>query len=154
MPVGATYFTSVTPTECNAALLFKGSPRSADHAESSYQVDGQALYAESIDNYDKKLNPHDVVRKSFGAVSKCHDDAVGHSPQGDFRPMPMHLSLFTITSDRVLVWTMTRSDWTCDYGLVALARTVLLASAYDAESGFPMADWASKRPAQLDSRTT
>ncbi|MCV7030913.1 hypothetical protein [Mycobacterium sherrisii] len=156
MPVGATYFTSVTPPECAAALLFKGSPlpppRAADHAESSYQVAGPALYAESIDNYDKKLNPHDVVWKSFGVVSKCRGDAVGHSPQGDFQPM--RLSHFTIASDGVLVWTMTRPDWTCDYGLVVLARTVLLASVCDAKSGFPMSEWAAKRRAQLDSRTT
>lgn len=156
MPVGATYFTSVTPQECAAALLFKGSPlppaRSADHAESSYQVAGPALYAESIDNYDKKLNPHELVWKSFGAVSKCRGDAIGHSPRGDFQPM--HLSHFTIASDGVLVWTMARPDWTCDYALVVLARTVLLASACDAKSGFPMTEWAAKRRAQLDSRTT
>ncbi|OBA58983.1 hypothetical protein A5647_19260 [Mycobacterium sp. 1100029.7] len=156
VPVGATYFTSVKPPECGAALLFKGSPlpppRASDHAESSYRVKGPALYAESIDTYDKKLNPHDVVWRGFGAVSKCHGDAVGQSSQGAFQPM--HLSHFGIPSDSALVWTMTRPDWTCDYGLVALPRIVLLMSACDAQPGFPMADWASKRRAQLDSRTT
>ena len=65
-------------------LLFKGSPLrpagSSDHAESGYRVDGQALYAESVDVYDKRLNTHDVVWKGFGAVSKCHGDAIGHRP--------------------------------------------------------------------------
>jgi len=34
-----------------------------------------------------------------------------------------------------------------------LARTALMLSACDFKPGFPMADWASKRRAQLDSRT-
>jgi hypothetical protein len=154
--VGASYFTSVQPADCSAALLFKGSPlpppRPADHAESAYRVGGPALYAESIDIYDKKVNPHEVVWKGFAAVSKCRGEAVGQSSQGDFQPM--HLSHFGIPSDSVLVWTMTRPDWTCDYGLAVLPKTALLLSACDAKPGFPMADWASKRRAQLDSRTT
>jgi hypothetical protein len=153
--VGDSYFTSVQPPECTAALLFKGSPlrpaRSSDHAESGYRVDGQALYAESIDVYDKSLNTHDVVWKGFGAVSKCHGDAVGHAPLGDSRPM--RLSYFGTPSDGVLMWTMTAPDWTCDYGLAVLARTALMLSLCDFKPGFPMADWASKRRAQLDSRT-
>jgi hypothetical protein len=153
--VGDSYFTSVQPPECSAALLFKGSPlrpaRSSDHAESGYKVDGPALYAESIDVYDKNLNTHDVVWKGFGAVSKCHGEAVGHAPRGDFRPM--RLSYFATPSDGVLVWTMTRPDWTCDYGLAVLARTALMLSVCDFKPGFPMADWTSKRRAQLDSQT-
>ncbi|MCV7428257.1 hypothetical protein [Mycobacterium montefiorense] len=156
IPVGDTYFTSVQPAECAAALLFKGSPlrpaRSSDHAESGYRINGPALYAESVDVYDKKLNPHQVVSKGFGAVSKCHGDAVGHAPLGDSKPM--RLSSFGTPSSGVLVWTMTRPDWNCDYGLVAVARTALLLSACDFKPGFPMADWAAKRRAQLDSRPT
>jgi hypothetical protein len=153
-PVGATYFTSVQPTECSAALLFKGSPlppaRAADHAESEYKFSSAALYAESADVYDKKLNAHEVVWKGFGAVSKCHGDAIGHSSLGDFRPM--RLTSFGTPSTGVLVWTMTRPDWTCDYGLVVVPRTALMLSACDVKPGFPMADWAAKRRAQLDSR--
>jgi hypothetical protein len=156
VPVGDSYFTSVQPAECSAALLFKGSPlrpaRSSDRAESGYRVNGPALYAESADVYDKKLNPHDVVWKGFGAVSKCHGDAIGHAALGDFRPM--RLSSFGTPSSGVLVWTMTRPDWTCDYGLVVVPRTTLLLSACDVKPGFPMADWAAKRRAQLDSRPT
>lgn len=154
VPVGATYFTSVQPPECAAALLFKGSPlppaHSSDHAESEYKFGGPALYAESADVYDNKLDAHQVVRKGLGAVSKCHGDAVGRSSLGDFRPM--RLGSFGTPSTGVLVWEMTRPDWTCDYGLVVVARTTLLLSACDFKPGFPMADWAAKRRAQLDSR--
>ncbi|OBK96558.1 hypothetical protein A5645_08995 [Mycobacterium asiaticum] len=59
-PVDDSYFTSVRPTECSAALLFKGSTlRPAgwtDSAESAYGFDGQASYAESIDRYDRDLD--------------------------------------------------------------------------------------------------
>jgi hypothetical protein len=43
-------------------------------------------------------------------------------------------------------------DWTCDYGLAALPRIVLLLSACDAKPGFPMADWTAKRLAQISGR--
>src|ERR1700754_3296212 len=49
VPVGDSYFTSVQPPECSAALLFKGSPLrpagSSDHAESAYRFASPALYA-------------------------------------------------------------------------------------------------------------
>lgn len=154
-PVGDNYFTGARPPECTAAMLFKGSPLvppgASDHAESAYRVGGPALYAESVDVYDKALKPHDVVSKGFAAVSKCHGDAIGRSPAGEFRPM--RLAFFGTTDDGVLVWTMTRPDWTCDYGLAALRRVVLMLSACDIKRGFPMTDWASKRRAQIDRRT-
>ncbi|MGE2813583.1 hypothetical protein ACQI5H_00335 [Mycobacterium heidelbergense] len=154
--VGDNYFTSARPPECSAALLFKGSPLrpggSSDRAESAYRLSGQALYAESVDTYDRTLKIHDVISKGFGAVSNCHGDAIGVSPSGAFRPM--RLSFFGATDDGVLVWTMTRPDWTCDYGLAALSRVVLMLSACDVKPGFPMTDWASKRRAQIDRRTT
>ncbi|HUH72590.1 MAG TPA: hypothetical protein VLZ05_29360 [Mycobacterium sp.] len=153
--VGDNYFTSARPPECSAALLFKGSPLrpagSSDHAESAYRVGGPALYAESVDVYDKALNTHDVIWNGFRAVSNCHGDAVGVAPLGEFRPM--RLSFFGTPADGVLVWTMTRADWTCDYGLAALPGAALLLSACDTKPGFPMADWASKRRAQMDGRT-
>jgi hypothetical protein len=152
--VGGNYFTSARPPECSAAMLFEGSPlRSAgskDHAESSYTFDRPALYAESVDVYGNDLNAHDVVWKGFSAVSECRGDAIGVSVSGDFGPM--RLSFFATPSDGVLVWTMTKPDWTCDYGLAVVPRVILLMSACDLKPGFPMADWAAKRRAQLNPR--
>ncbi|OBA81312.1 hypothetical protein A9W99_14040 [Mycobacterium sp. 1164966.3] len=153
-PVGTNFFTSTRPEECSAAMLFEGSPLrpagSREHAESSYKFDSQALYAESIDVYDNALNTHDVVWNGFSAVSNCRGDAIGVSPSGDFGPM--RLSFFGTTSDGVLVWTMTRPDWTCDYGLAVIPRVVLVMSVCDSKAGFPMPDWAAKRRAQLESK--
>jgi len=120
--VGSSYFTSARPPECSAALLFEGSPLrppgSADHAETAYRVGGQALYAESIDVYNNALDAQTVVWKGFNAVSDCLGEAIGVSSLGDFKPM--RLSGFAIPSTGVLAWTMTRDDWTCDYGLAAM----------------------------------
>lgn len=153
--VGDNYFTSARPPDCSAALLFKGSPLpppgSAEHAESGYRVGGPALYAESVDVYGKAVKTHDVVSKGFTAIAKCHGEAVGMSPSGAFRPM--RLGFLGTTDEGVLVWTMTRPDWTCDYGLAVLPRVALMLSACDAKPGFPMRDWASKRRAQIDRRT-
>ena len=70
------------------------------------------------------------------------------SPQGPFQPM--RLSFFGTTDDGVLVWTMTRPEWTCNYGLAVVPRAALLMSLCDSKPGFPMGQWASKRKAQLD----
>ncbi|MEE6177468.1 hypothetical protein [Mycobacterium sp. 050134] len=152
--VGDSYFTSARPPECAAALLFVNSPLvpsgAADHAESSYRFGTSALYAEAVDLYDRDLNEHDVVWDGFGAVSKCQGDASGVSPTGP--SPPFRLSFFS-TGDGVLTWTMTRPDWTCDYGLAVVPRVALLLSACDAQPGFPMADWAVKRRSQLAART-
>ena len=154
-PIGDNYFTGARPPECSAALLFKGSPLvpagASDHAESAYSAGGPALYAESVDVYDETLKPHDVVSKGFAAISKCHGDATGVSPSGAFRPM--RLTFFGTADEGVLTWVMTRPDWTCDFGLAALPRVVLMLSACDTKRGFPMMDWASKRRAQIDRRT-
>jgi hypothetical protein len=151
IPLGTNYFTSARPPECSAALLFEGSPLrppgSSDHAEMAYRVNGPALYAESVDLYSNVLNTHDVVWNGFRAVSECRGDAVGISPTGAFKPM--QLSGFGIPEDGVLTWTMTHPEWTCSYGLAVVPRAALLISACDAKSGFPMADWASKRRAQI-----
>lgn len=153
--LGDTYFTSARPPECSPALLFKGSPLlppgSLEHAESGYRVGGRAQYAESVDVYDTALKTHGLVSKGFAAIAKCHGEAIGVSPAGAFRPM--RLSFFGTTDDGVLVWTMTRVDWTCDYGLAVLSRVALMLSACDTKPGFPMRDWASKRRAQIDRRT-
>jgi hypothetical protein len=154
-PVGDNYFVSVRPPECSAALLFKGSPvppaGKSEHAESAYRVAGPALYAESVDVYDKALKTGEVISNGFAAVSQCHGEAVGVAPVGESRPM--RLSFFGTTDDDVLVWTMTRPEWTCDYGLAVLRRVALLLSACDTKPGFPMGDWAAKRRAQVDRRT-
>jgi hypothetical protein len=121
------------------------------HAESSYRVRGAARYAESVDVYDSALKTHEVISNGFAAVSQCHGEAVGVAPRGESRPM--RLSFFGTTDDDVLVWTMTRPDWTCYYGLAVLPRVALMLSACDTKPGFPMTDWASKRRAQIDRRT-
>ena len=153
--VGDNYFTSARPPECSAALLFKGSPLrpagSSEHAESAYRSGSPALYAESVDVYDKALNARDVVSNGVRAVSECQADAVGVSPVGAFKPM--RLRFFGRADDGVLVWTMTHPDWTCNYGLVVVPRVALLISLCDSKPGFPMAQWASKRKAQIDGRT-
>ncbi|CAM2900016.1 hypothetical protein BST27_11055 [Mycobacterium intermedium] len=155
-PVGDNYFTSVQPPVCSAALLFKGSPLrpsgASDFAESAYELGGSsALYAESIDVYDYELNTHEVVWSAFSKVSDCHDDAVGVSPTGPFRPM--RLGTFGIPEDEILTWTMTRPDWTCTYGLTAVLHVVLLMTVCDRKAGYPMVEWAGKRKAQLEGRT-
>ena len=48
---------------------------------------------------------------------------------------------------------MTRPDWTCNYGLAVVPRVALLMSLCDSKPGFPMAEWASKRKAQIDGLT-
>lgn len=153
-PITNNYFTSARPAECSAAMLFEGSPLrpagSSDHAESSYRFGGDALYAESIDVYDNDVKPNDVVRSGFSTVSGCQGDAFGIAPSGEFGPM--RLSFFATPADGVLTWTMTRPDWTCDYGLAVVPTVVLLVSVCDSKPGFPMTDWAQKRRAQLDSR--
>ncbi|MGA7049878.1 MAG: hypothetical protein WBZ37_01125 [Mycobacterium sp.] len=153
--VGNSYFTSARPPECAPALLFKGSPLppagASDHAESAYTFGGKALYAESVDLYDKALNTQGVARNGFSAVSNCHGDAIGVSPSGE--SPTMRLSFIATPADGVLVWTMTRPDWTCDYGLVVIAQATLMLSACDTNPGFPMPDWASKRRAQLNGRS-
>lgn len=155
VPVGDNYFTSVRPDVCSAAMLFKGSPLrpsgASDFAESAYQVSGSALYAESVDVYDYELNTHEVVWSGFSKVSDCHDDAVGLSPNGAFEQM--RLSGFGIPENEILTWTMTRSGWTCSYGLAAVPHVVLLLVVCDSNDGFPMVEWAAKRKAQLEGRT-
>jgi hypothetical protein len=154
--VGDSYFTTARPPECAAAVVFKGSslppPGASDHAESSYGFGGKALYAEAANVYDKTLNAEDVVRAGFTAVSGCTGDATAVSPAGDFGPI--HLSYFATLSDGVLVWRMTRPDWTCDYGLAVVPRATLLMSACDTQPGFPMADWAAKRRTQLSGQAS
>jgi hypothetical protein len=103
--VGDNYFTSARPPECSAALLFRDSPLrpagSSDHAESAYRfLRGAAMYAESVDVYQKALSVHEVVSNGFSGVSQCHTPAVGMSPQGAFQPMK--LSFIGTTDDGVL----------------------------------------------------
>ena len=153
--VGDNYFTSLRPKECSAALLFKGSPLqprgATDSAESAYGFGGQALYAESIDVYDRALDTHGVAWRAFSEVSDCRGDAVGVSPGGDFEPM--HVTAFGAPQDDVMTWSMGRPDWTCSYGVAAVTKVAIVITACDAKPGFPMAEWAAKRKAQLDSRT-
>ncbi|BCO36695.1 sensor domain-containing protein [Mycobacterium heckeshornense] len=153
--LGDSYFTSVRPPECSAALLFKGSPlrppHSTDYADSAYGFGGTAMYSESVDVYDNALDVHEVVWNGFRAVSRCTAEATGIAPLGEFGGM--RLSQYGVSADGVLVWTMTRPDWTCDYGLVAVPRAALLLTLCDHESRLRVADWASTRRAQILGRS-
>ncbi|CFE35632.1 lipoprotein LprH [Mycobacterium tuberculosis] len=91
-----------------------------------------------------------MVWNGFRDVSHCRGDAVGVSRAG--RSTPMRLRYFATLSDGVLVWTMSNPRWTCDYGLAVVPHAVLVLSACGFKPGFPMAEWASKRRAQLDSQ--
>jgi hypothetical protein len=152
--VGDTFFTSIRPPECTAALLFKDSPLrpagSSDHAESAYMFGTSAVYAESADVYTKTLNPHDVVWKGFAAVAKCNADAVGVAPAGE--SPPMQLREFSVPADGVLAWTMTGQRETCDYGLAVVPQAALVLVACDNEGKVNMMDWAPKRREQIMSR--
>jgi len=70
-------------------LLFKSSPLrpagSSDNAESAYRFGGPALYAESVDVYDKPLNAHEVVSNGYSAVSQWLAEAVGVSSLGAYK---------------------------------------------------------------------
>ncbi|OBF21974.1 hypothetical protein A5727_08145 [Mycobacterium sp. ACS4331] len=151
IPVGPNYFTSADPPTCNAAVLFKNSPLvppgAVQQAESAYTSPGTALMAEAASVYASPIDPGTVVRDGFSAVSACSGDAVGLAPQGPGEPM--RLTRFEMASDGVLVWQMSRPTWTCDYGLVAVSQAVLMLSLCDAQPGFPMADWAGTRRAQI-----
>jgi hypothetical protein len=152
--VGDTFFTSVRPPECAAAMMFKDSPLrpagSSDHAESAYTFGTSAIYAESADVYSKDLNTHDVVWNGFAAVSKCNADAVGVAPAGESGAM--QLREFSVPADGVLAWAMTGRQETCDYGLVVIPDATLLLVACDTEGRVNMMDWAPKRREQIMSR--
>ncbi len=154
-PLGDDYFTSVRPKECTAALLFRRSPLrpsdASDYAESAYTFGDAKRYAESISVYDYELRPYGVAWKAFADVSDCRGDAVGSSPRGDFEPM--QVTEFGSPQDDIMTWSMGRPDWTCSYGLIAETKAVLLITACNATPGFPMAEWAPIRKAQLSRRT-
>jgi hypothetical protein len=152
--VGNTFFTSVRPPECAAAVLFKGSPLvpagSSDHAESAYTFGTSAIYAESADVYSKDLNTHDVVWNGFAAVSKCNTDAVGVASVGESGAL--QLRELSIPADGVLAWVVIGQQETCDYGLVAISDAAVLMVACDTEGRVDMKDWAPKRREQIMSR--
>lgn len=152
--VGDTFFTSVRPPECAAAVLFKDSPLlpagSSDHAESAYTFGTSAIYAEEANVYSKDLNDHDVVWNGFAAVSKCNADAVGVAPVGESGAM--RLREFSVPADGVLAWVMTGQQETCDYGLVAIPDAALLLVACDTQGRVNMMEWAPKRREQIMSR--
>jgi hypothetical protein len=155
IPVGDNYFTSASPQDCQAAVVFEHSPLrppgASDHAESAYRFSGPATYGESVDIYGDALDARHLVVAGFIAIAQCRHDAAGVTRDG--KSWPIHLSDVDTSAHDAVVWTMTQPGWTCNYGLAALPRIVLLLSACDAQPGFPMADWASKRLAQIRGRT-
>jgi hypothetical protein len=154
--LGDTYFISVQPPTCSAALLFKNSPLippgSTDHAEVGFTAGGDYPLSESADVYSTELDPQTIVRDGFSAVANCNGDAVGTMQQGPF--YPMHLTQFAMAGDGVVVWTMSRPDWTCDYGLAVTPHAALMLSRCAAAPGFPMSDWANTRRQQILSTTS
>lgn len=155
MPVSDNYFTTARPPNCEAAVLFENSPLrppgASEHAESAYRFAGSATYGESVDIYGDPLDVRHVVVDGFIAIAQCRGEAFGVTRDG--KSSSMHLGDVDTSSPTAVVWTMTQPGWTCDYGLAALPRMVLLLSACDAKPGFPMADWTSKRLAQISGRT-
>jgi hypothetical protein len=155
IPLGDNYFTMAQPADCEAAVLFENSPLrppgASEHAESAYRFAGAATYGESVDIYVDPLDVRHVMVDGFIAVAQCRREAVGVTRDG--KSSSMHLSNVDTSSPTAVVWTMTQHGWTCDYGLAALPRAVLLLSACDDKPGFPMADWTSKRLAQISGRT-
>lgn len=155
IPVSDNYFVTAQPPNCEAAVLFENSPLrppgASEHAESAYRFAGPATYGESVDIYADPLDVQHVVVDGFIAIAQCRREAVGVSRDG--QSASMHLSDVDTSSHTAVVWTMTQPGWICDYGLAALPRVVLLLSACDAKHGFPMADWTSKRLAQISERT-
>ncbi|OBF61248.1 hypothetical protein A5753_18605 [Mycobacterium sp. 852002-51971_SCH5477799-a] len=155
IPVSDNYFVTAQPPNCEAAVLFENSPLrppgASEHAESAYRFAGPATYGESVDLYGDPLDVQRVVVDGFIAIAQCRREAVGVSRDG--QSASMHLSDVDTSSRTAVVWTMTQPGWICDYGLAALPRVVLLLSACDAKPGFPMADWTSKRLAQISGRT-
>ncbi len=151
IPVGPNYFTSADPPTCDAAVLFRNSPLvppgAVQQAEKAYTSPGTALMAEAASVYASPVDPSTIVRDGFSAVSACSGDAVGLAPQGPGEPM--RLTRFEMAGVGVLVWQMSQPTWTCDYGLVAVSQSVLMLSLCDAQPGFPMAEWASTRRAQI-----
>ncbi|MGA8329164.1 MAG: hypothetical protein WB777_07715, partial [Mycobacterium sp.] len=150
-PVGSTFFTTVQPPECGAALLFKDSPLrppgSKDHAESSYDLGPSAIYAESADVYGTALNPRDVVWKAFGAVATCNATAVGVAPAG--QSGPMQLREYSVPSDGVLQWVMTGKNETCAYGMAVIPDAALLMATCDTKGKVDMKEWAARRRKQI-----
>ncbi len=155
IPVGDDYFTSATPQNCQAAVLFENSPLrppgASDHAESAYQFGGPAMYAESVDIYRDALDVRHVLIEGFIAIAQCRRGAVGVTKDG--RSFPMHMSDVSTSAPDAVVWVMSQAEGTCSYALAALPKIALLLAACDTQPGFPMLDWTAKRLAQISGRT-
>jgi hypothetical protein len=153
--VGDNYFTSASPQNCQAAVVFENSPLrptgASDHAESAYRFSGPAMYAESVDIYGDALDVQHVMVEGFIAIAQCRHEAAGLTKDG--KSWPIHLSDVDTSARDAVVWVMTQPGWTCSYALAAVPKVALLLSACDAQPGFPMADWTAKRLAQISGRT-
>ena len=70
IPVGDNYFTSASPQNCQAAVVFENSPLrptgASDHAESAYRFSGPAMYAELV--------AVGVNYSSWGGTNKARDN--------------------------------------------------------------------------------
>ncbi|EUA93716.1 putative lipoprotein LprH [Mycobacterium ulcerans str. Harvey] len=70
-------------------------------------------------------------------------------PAGEFGPIT--LKSFGTPAEGVLVWSMGRSDWNCDYGLAVVPRAALVISACDKIPDFR---WRNGRSPDGRSSTT
>lgn len=151
-PPGDTYFTRADPPDCAAAVLLKGSPLAPpgaqDHADAAYTIGATSRYTESINLYDKDLDPHQLVMDGFGAVSNCRK-AVGVASDG--HRTSLRLSQVAVAADGVLEWAMLSSDWNCHYAWAVIPQATLLLSTCDSDSEPAMAEWASTRLDQMQS---
>ncbi|EUA93719.1 putative lipoprotein lprH [Mycobacterium ulcerans str. Harvey] len=59
------------------------------------------------------------MQNGFRVVSQCHGDAFAGIRRGSSGD---HAQSFGTPAEGVLVWSMGRSDWKCDYGLGAVVR--------------------------------
>jgi hypothetical protein len=88
-----------------------------------------------------------VVVAGFVAIAQCRHDAVGLTRDG--KSWPIHLSDANTSARDAVVWVMTQPGWTCSYALAAVLESGFVPIQRDAQPGFPMADWAAKRRAQI-----
>lgn len=156
MPIDDNYFTSTDPPDCAGALLLKNSPLpptgAQSHAESAYRIEGQNdnLLAESVNVYRQPLDPGAVLNAAMVTVSQCTASASGINSLG--RLEQMRLTNFAI-GDNVLVWTMSRPEWTCNYGFTLTTHASLLISLCEDSPTFPMHDWAVQRHQEIAQAT-
>ena len=130
IPVGDSYFTSVRPPECAAALLFDSSPllppapriMPIRHTKSTARPCTRSRPTSTP-------TPWTTTMWCGKALVLSRIVVAGHRCRPAWGLQTDETQLLRQSSDGVLTWTMTRPDWTCDFGLAAIPRVVLLMAA-------------------------